>query len=363
LLDQERDVNPQLVVDPLAGAAGPAVTSQSFPVENAPDDVKSAQDFYPRPDLIQEEINQVLALKLSRPLAGWVEGYTEVGHRDPFLWTWARRGVEVTRLTCVDGNFEDEVGDTKVLGVMLDVMLDDVADYQKDLAFLEQILHLLETGSQELSKSLLPHQRAYARFTLEIWNEIQRRVRAFPRHAEFAELLQFDYRQLFNVMRYSRLMDEYPEMFNLVEHDMYLPHNMHMMVSSTMDLMCSPRLDRSELGIVREAVWRGQCMGRIGNMITTWQREIGEDDFTSGVFARAIACGDLKVSDLWSGNREYIEGVIRGRKHEEHFLEKWQAYRREILALAQRCRCVNLNGLVDGLQRLICLHLGSRGRK
>ena len=61
--------------------------------------------------------------------------------------------------------------------------------------------------------------------------------------------------------------------------------------------------------------------------------------------------------------REYIESVIRGRKHEEHFLERWQTYRREILALASRCRSVNLNSLVDGLQRLICLHLGSRGKK
>jgi hypothetical protein len=356
-------VNPQLLVDQLGAAARPDVAAQPFSSEDSRNDVAGAPDFSPRPELIEQEIGHVMALKLSRPLAGWVEGYSQVGHRDPFLWTWARRGVEITRLSCVDAGFEDEVGDTKVLGVMLDVMLDDVADHQKDLAFLEHLLDLLETGGQELSKALLPHQRAYARFTIEIWNEIQRRVRAFPRHAEFAELLQFDYRQLFNVMRYSRLMDEYPEMFNLVEHDLYLPHNMHMMVSSTMDMMCSPRLDRSEMGVIREAVWRGQCMGRIGNMTTTWQREIGEDDFTSGVFARALACGDLKVSDLWSGNREYIESVIRGQKHEEHFLEKWQAYRREILSLATRCRCVNLNELVDGLQRLICLHLGSRGKK
>jgi hypothetical protein len=359
-------VNPQLLVNQLVDSAitaGDPVSQDRSPEDVARGAAAASPDFFPLPEFIENEIAQVMALKLSRPLAGWVEGYAQVGHRDPFLWTWARRGVEVTRLSCVEGSLEDEVGDTKVLGVMLDVMLDDVADHQKDLVFLEHLLHLLETGGQELSKSLLPHQRAYARFTIDIWSEIQRRVRAFPRHAEFAELLQFDYRQLFNVMRFSRLMDEYPEMFNLVEHDLYLPHNMHMMVSATMDMMCAPRFDRTEMGIVREAVWRGQCMGRIGNMTTTWQREIGEDDFTSGVFARALACGDLKVSDLWSGNREYIESVIRGRKHEEHFLERWQAYRREILALATRCRSVNLNALVDGLQRLICLHLGSRGRK
>jgi hypothetical protein len=355
-------VNPQLLVNQLLGPADDSV-SPDHSSDTAGANVTAVPDFFPVPELIAEQIGTVLATKLSRPLAGWVEGYAQVGHRDPFLWTWARRGVEITRLTCVEPSLEDEVGDTKVLGVMLDVMLDDVADHQKDLAFLEHLLNLLETGGQELSGSLLPNQRAYARFTIDIWNEIQRRVRAFPRHAEFAELLQFDYRQLFNVMRFSRLMNEYPEMFNLVEHDLYLPHNMHMMVSSTMDMMCSPRFDRSEMGAVREAVWKGQCMGRIGNMTTTWQREIGEDDFTSGVFARALACGDLKVTDLWSGNREYIESVIRGRKHEEHFLERWQTYRREILALASRCRSVDLNQLVDGLQKLICLHLGSRGKK
>ena len=48
-------------------------------------------------------------------------------------------------------------------------------------------------------------------------------------------------------------------------------------------------------------------MGRIGNLVTTWQREIGEDDFTSGVFARAISCGDLAVRELSSGNRTHIE--------------------------------------------------------
>ena len=46
-------------------------------------------DFFPNAELIEQEIAHVLAIKLSRPLAGWVEGYAQVGHRDPFLWNWA----------------------------------------------------------------------------------------------------------------------------------------------------------------------------------------------------------------------------------------------------------------------------------
>jgi hypothetical protein len=317
----------------------------------------------PDPEVIEREIAEVLALQLSEGLQPWADGYARVGHRNPFLWNWCRRGVEITLLSCVEPTLRDAVCDTRVLGIMLDVLLDDIADNQKDLAFLEHMLGVIEEGDGFEEERLAPQKRDYARFTVEVWTEIQRRARAFPRFQEFAELLRFDYRQLFNVMRYSRLLDEYPEMFNLVEHDLYLPHNMHMMISSTLDLMCSPAFDRSELGILREAVWRGQCMGRIGNLITTWQREIGENDFSSGVFARALACGDLTVSDLSSGNREFLESVIQTQKHEEYFLGRWHTLRQEMLSMVGRCRSVNLGELVGGLQRLICLHLGSRGKK
>jgi hypothetical protein len=319
--------------------------------------------FLPTPDSMEAEIASVMEIKLSESLQPWVAGYAKVGHRNPFLWNWCRRGVEITMLSCVELALEDGVCDTRVLGIMLDVLLDDIADHLKDLAFLEQLLGVMETGVRPDVSAFAPHQQAYAAFTMDVWDEIQRRIRHFPRYQEFAELLRFDYRQLFNVMRYSRLLNEYPEMFNLVEHDLYTPHNMHMMISATMDLMCSPAFDRSELAILREVVWRAQCMGRIGNLVTTWQREIGENDFTSGVFARAITAGDLSVSDLWSGNRAYLETVIKRQEHEEFFLRRWQSHRREILAMRARSRTVNFTKLVAGLQRLICLHLGSRGKK
>jgi hypothetical protein len=354
-------VSAQLIQDRLTGL--PSNPRRDDASEDVGHDPAAAISFFPSPDAMEQEIAGVMAIKLSDDMQPWVAGYAKVGHRNPFLWNWCRRGVEVTMLTCVEPSLSNEVCNTRVLGIMLDVLLDDIADHQKDLAFLEQLLEILETGSVPSDEVFKPHQRAYARFTIDVWEEIQRRIRQFPRYAEFAELLRFDYRQLFNVMRYSRLLNEYPEMFNLVEHDLYTPHNMHMMISATMDLMCSPGFDRSELAIVREVIWRAQCMGRIGNLVTTWQREIGEDDFTSGVFARAISCGDLAVRELSSGNRRHIESVIKQQEHEEFFLERWQTYRREILTLRARCKSVNFTHLVTGLQRLICLHLGSRGKK
>jgi hypothetical protein len=188
--------------------------------EDVVDDPAATTAFLPSPEAMEEEIATVMAVKLSDEMQPWVEGYARVGRRNSFLWNWCRRGVEVTMLSCVDSSLRDTVCDTRVLGIMLDVLLDDIADHQKDLAFLEQLLGVMETGAQPADDAFAPHQRTYARFTIDVWNEIERRVRQFPRYAEFAEMLRFDYRQLFNVMRYSRLLNEYPEMFNLVEHDL-----------------------------------------------------------------------------------------------------------------------------------------------
>ena len=277
----------------------------------APEDrsTTTAQSFFPSPEQIEGEIAGVMALELSPVLDRWVARYARVGHRNPFLWKWCRRGVEITTLSCVEEGLRDLVCDTRVLGVVLDVLLDDVADNQGDAAFLEHLLQGIDGSSPGDATHLSPQQRSYAQFTGDVWNEIQRRVRSFPRYDEFAPLLDFDYRQLFNMMRYSRLTNEYREMLNLAEHDLYTPHNMHMMVSCTIDLMASPGFDRRDLGLLREAVWRAQCMGRIGNLVTTWQREIGESDFSSGVFSRALWCGDLTVDDLRSDNRAHLEAV------------------------------------------------------
>ena len=150
---------------------------------------------------------------------------------------------------------------------------------------------------------------------------------------------------------------------NLTEHDLYLPHNMHMMISATMDLMCSPEFDHSELGTVREAVWRAQYMGRIGNLVTTWEREIGQGDYTSGVFASLLSAGDLSPAELESGDRALIDRTIREGRHEQRFLQRWARCRDEILLLQPRVRSIDLGGLIAGLERLICLHLASRGAK
>jgi hypothetical protein len=249
------------------------------------------------------------------------------------------------------------------MGVMLDVMWDDIADQDGNHTFLEKLLSLPFRAHEIDFSEFSDQEQRYAEFTRRLWLEIENRVRRYPRFAEFDELFRFDYGQLCNVMRYSHVLNAIPDLLNLTEHDLYTPHNMHIMICSTIDLMCSPTFNRQDLGRLREVIWNAQWMGRIGNLVTTWQRELQEGDFTSGVYASAVSEGDLTVTDLLGGDAERIESAIQSGGHEAVFLRRWQAHRRYLLSDRAQLRSFDVRQLAASLERLICLHLGSRGYK
>ena len=70
---------------------------------------ESYDDFFPLPELINEEIAIVQGLQLSPHLQHWVDAYAHCGERNLFLWKWCRRGVEVTTLPCVANDLLEEV--------------------------------------------------------------------------------------------------------------------------------------------------------------------------------------------------------------------------------------------------------------
>jgi hypothetical protein len=289
--------------------------------------------------------------------------YALVGHRADFLWKWVQRGLELTTLPTVEPDLRSSNRTAKLLGVMLDVLLDDVADNQKDATFLEILLHIPLSRRRAPPGQLTPQRRRYLRFTGDVWQEIWRLTRNFPRFPEFEEIFEFDYRQLLNTMRYACLVNRMPDLLNSVEHDLYQPHNMHMMISGTLDLMCSPSFDMSELGPLRQALWHGQVMGRIGNMLSTWERELDERDFTSGVFSEAIERGVVRAGELHRLPAEELASRIEESGVIEHFLGVWEHRRDQVREIADNLESVDLHVYADGLEELIGLHLGSRGLK
>ncbi|HEY3243555.1 MAG TPA: hypothetical protein VGM03_09405 [Phycisphaerae bacterium] len=312
---------------------------------------------------LREAIQRVRTRELPEDLLYWARQYATVGHRDMFLWKWVLEGISLTALPSVDPQLGDAVNITKVIGVILDVLLDDVADRCGDRRYLHRLLVIPFADGPVDFAEFPAEQRAYADVTQRVWNAIQSRTHQYPRFAEFQEQWRFDYQQLLNAMHYSHLINHDVRLLNVTEHDLYSPHNMHMMVSGTLDLMCSPGFDGAELGALREALWHAQCMGRIGNLVTTWERELGDRDFSSGVFARALQTGALTVHELRSAAPETLRSAVHASDGENFYLQRWHQHRDQILARAASVRSVDLRALVGGLEKLIEIHLGSRGLK
>ncbi len=313
-------------------------------------------------DLAAEQ-RQIQAVEFSPELSGWIRDYEMVGNRNVYLWRWCLHGLRLTTLPCVDPALRASLCETKLLAVMLGVMLDDIAD----LGGNPQLLKLLngvvvENKAVDLS-DFDAEEQAYGQFTVRLSNETWGRLRQAPRYEQLADLLIYDHRQIVNAMEYSSLLNRDLALVNLVEHDAYSPHNMQMMSFATMDLMASRDFDRRELGRLRAVIWHAQSMGRIGNLLSTWQREVKVRDFTSGVFARALQQGDIELDDLQVLPSEAIEQVIGRGSHDDYFLDRWQFHRRAIEAILPRIRSVDLRPLLAGLKRLIAMELGSRGLK
>ncbi|MCS6915642.1 MAG: PilZ domain-containing protein [Myxococcales bacterium] len=296
-------------------------------------------------------------------LEQYIAGYAEIGmkHRQRFIWQFTRVGVEVEMLPCVDPELADLVNDIKTLGVMVDVLLDDLADEVRDRRRLETLISLLEYRLTGLGGPPSPTGDRYADFGVHLWEQMWRMAEKLPRYEEFAPLLRFDWQQMFISMRYALLLSEVPLAQNMPEQDTYIPHSMHMMCNATLDLMCSSRFCTSDLSVLRRAVRVAQRMGCISNMLTTWERELATGDFTSAVFGYAFHRRILSHAEARALPPAVVAERIRAAHLQRYFLLDFENLRSYLLGLAGECHSVDLARFTWSLDDLLMLHLSGTG--
>ena len=186
-------------------------------------------------------------------------------------------------------------------------------------------------------------------FLSSIWDETEGDLEWLPRYGEFENLLHFDLRQMFNSARYSILVNSDPQLANKTESYVYGCHNMILLPQFDIDLMVSEGFDKGDLGEFREVAWHAQRMARIGNWISTSERESEQEDLSSAVFAMT---SKEKVSN--SG----LNGEVK-----ESLLEDWCDCYEEIEERRENIDSVDVDALLRGLEVGLGYHLASRGLK
>lgn len=327
-------------------------------------------DLPARPDpslkITPAELSQIVAeikqVEFSPYLQTWIKNYETVGQRGRFLWQWCLKGVRMTTLPSVAPELREHLVETKMLGIFFCTLIDDIADREQDGEMLEMAIGAAsDNWAIERLELWKGRRRAYLEMISALWNEVWNRCKGYPRFRDFEALLKFDNEQVMIAMRYALLANQCPGLLNVIEHDLYQPNNMQMIFMATVDLCASPDFNPDELGICREIFWHAQRMGRIGNMITTWEREVLDRDFTSGIFAFAVHRGILSAADLRNLPAHEIMSLLEANDCQEHFINEWKHHRDQMERKLRRVRSIDVKPYLQAFEEMIKLHLGSRG--
>jgi len=292
---------------------------------------------------------------------------SRIGHRDRFLLRWLHTVFPFFTLSSVETDHEDRNRADKTLASLFVMLLDDLGERHGDFETLAEVAKL-PVPHQTPNPSNPAVDDAYFEVTEAVWDRLQSRLADAPRYDEIADLLRFDLRHVVHAIRYSALVSTAPRAACLTEATAVDAHNMMMLAYADIDLAYSPTFDSAELGSLRDLILRLQQMARIGNWITTWERELEEGDFSSGVVVYALENGIVSPEDLQNAPddrecRDRVERTIRNAAVEEILFDQWRERYTRLCENPPEIDSIDVTGLLDGMSRVMAYHLASRGLK
>lgn len=259
-------------------------------------------------------LQRIQELSLPGELEREIDEYAEVfGHRDPFLWRWVYQTLTEIQQSSVSSLYAQDALIANTRLVVFVTILDDIVDRSdtdtdlfsaarrrlSSLSFARTspietenttVRNSSEMGNNETQREL--------QYIEQQWTRLRDALRDAPRFKEFAPLLEYDIEGALRAIKYGDLVTERPERGSYrMSIDRESPI-MLLQATSEIDLMFSPEFDSDEISDVRDATMRSQKISRIGNWVTTWERELEEGDYTSGIFTKAMDDGVVSPFEL-----------------------------------------------------------------
>jgi hypothetical protein len=310
----------------------------------------------------EARINEV---DLPKTVLSNVEEYEETGgDRDRFVWKWIYSLLPAFTLSSVPRENAGSARIQKTNLTILITLLDDLAEKHGDTQTFEEIRRLVTTGETDDAGG--SGDEDIIDFADRLWSELEAGLVDAPRHEKMREVFDYDLRQPLNAMDYSRVINDHLSMANLKGTEHYGPHNMVMFPYADIDVMHSPSFEFSEFGELRELIWDLQKMARIGNWLTTWEREIHEGDYTAGIVVYALRNDVITFDELRTTRPEHRDELVERVKErgiEDRFMNEWQRRHRAITERDYQADSVDVDAFIQGMETVMDHHLASRGHK
>lgn len=318
-------------------------------------------------DEIETLLIEVSDHTLPADIRDLIEEYQSLQNaRPPFMWKWVHRLAPQNTLPCVDTQFRESVPVDKTITILFITLLDDILEKSGDRETFNEISKI-PFDAQTADPHAPSVDTEYVMFSRKVWQTLRERIESAPNYDMYRELFEFDMKQAINSIEYADLAIRRPELATMDDLERYESHNMAMFAYADIDLMHSSVDMQADLSTLRKAIWTAQLMSRIGNWVSTWEREIREGDYCSGPVLYALESGIISRSELRSPNvdSDSIDSMVdRIKQHgvEKRFLTRWEQHHRELKAYNEELT-VDLGAFIDGTEEVLRYHLASTGLK
>jgi hypothetical protein len=309
------------------------------------------------PKRIEKEIEEIQKIKLPPELQKWVEEYKKVWERNEFFWKFIYRINQTITPFNIPKVYQNSVIKIKFLTVMFIVLIDDIVDKTQNKRLLNKILKIPFYQNYLEFDQFTKKEKEYLKFTKKLWNYINKIIKKYPKYKAFKNIFEYDIKQVLNAMNYAYLVNKNPYLINRTEYLLYSPHTLQGMINCTLDLMCFPKFNVKELSKVREIFWRAQTIVRIGNCLSTWEREFKEGDLTSGIFAYTVSFNLLNINDLNKKNKINIVNKINHSNIKNKLLKECQQNSTEIYYFCKKNKSINYKDFLVKLKKIFSMYL------
>ena len=303
------------------------------------------------PPLLADVVHEYQALPYARP---------------PFMWKWVHKLAPCNTLPCVDSRYSDDVPLDKTLTILFVTLLDDVLEKGGDSATFEAASRI--PFDEDIATPPAQVDQEYVQFARRVWELLVDRIQRGPAYDAYAPLFHYDVKQAINAIEYTDLVNRRPELATMADLERYESHNMVMFGYADIDLMHSTTGIENDHSTLRTAIWHAQLMARIGNWVSTWERELREGDISAGIVIYALENEIISQSDiraLRSGQLEADELVerIAAAEVEAEFLERWDEQYEQLWAINDDLTTMDLTPFIEGMEEVLRYHLASTGLK
>lgn len=299
---------------------------------------------------LQSRVNQFEPFRENYPAL-----YT---HRTFFVWQFSQAGYQITSLNLSDNDFL-ESNSLKCQAVFMTVLLDDICDLGQDRLLFDKVILALTKG--EITG--IDGDVELCRFILDIWLNLQFAIEQTPNYSLVKPLLDQAYQDWITSFEYSLLIQDHSfhAKDNWEKHLEIIAHSTIIYWAALIDLLFVPHLLAHQAESASQVFLRTQKMAEIGNWVSTWERELAQRDFTSGIYAIALENDWITWDDLNYESLDDVKQKIQSSPVESYLWNEWERLRVESQQIVSEIQLPALNGYVESFSAIMFMQLASKG--